>query len=373
MPALSLQLPEPKHFRQSGRHENGWSDHYGALQVAHAYAGVRLPAPYAVAGVWQHGCFGPWHHYSPHVLVYNAPGAMGRPAFVARQDQADFMRAHGYAAVQAIGLPIVYVPEPPVARMPRSLLVVPTHTLTGDTYVDRAPFEAYARSVKELAPHFDRITVCIHPNCRRNGLWVAEFTAPGIEIVYGAETFDAHALLRMRMLFAQFESVTTNDWGSHVAYALAFGCKVAIAGQPIASNPAIQARDEMWKNVPAMMATAYSPAVAAARRECLRKYHVSPLDAVADLEFGQWFIGEENRLSPDAMREVLQAIITPGQLPVEQRRATIQLAGEGLFKEMRANARELAAAGRKQDAAQLLLRLCKSRLERNSRVSLSKQ
>lgn len=348
---MQVQLPAPLSFKQCGSHENGWSGHYGALQVAHAYAGVALPSLYTLTGIWQHGCFGPWHHYSPHVLVYNAPGATSRPVFVARQDQAEFMQAHGYGSVQAIGMPILYVPEPPVSRIPRSLLVVPTHTLTGDSYVDRTPFEDYARSVKALANHFDRITVCIHPNCRRNGLWVREFTAPGIEIVYGAETSDAHALLRMRMLFAQFESVTTNDWGSHVAYALAFGCRVSIAGQPIAGDPAVQARDEMWKNNPALMATAFSPGVAAARRECLRKFHVSPLDSVADPAFGRWFIGADHQLAPAAMQEVLARIVVP-------RDAADELAAKrhGLSRQTRKDAASLVAARRPAEAVQLLLR-----------------
>jgi hypothetical protein len=348
---MSLQLPESQTFRQFGSHENAWADHYGALHVAHAHAGLPLPLHYTLSGAWQHGSFGPWHHYSPHVLVYNAPGATSRPAFVARQDEADFMRAHGYHAAQAIGLPFVYVPEPQVPRMPRSLLVVPTHTLTGDSYVDRTPFETYARSVKELAPHFDRITVCIHPNCRRNGLWVPEFTAPGIEIVYGAETSDAQALLRMRMLFAQFESVTTNDWGSHVVYALASGCKVSIAGQPIAGNPAVQARDQMWANEPAMMITAYSPEVVAARRECLRKYHVSPREAVADPEFGRWFIGWDRRLTPAAMQEVLARLVVP-------RPETVQELAERRREQRRAvrgAAAQQVAAGGKAEAARLLL------------------
>jgi hypothetical protein len=347
---MSLQLPETKTFRQIGHHANAWSDHYGAMQVAHAYTGLPLPAHFTLAGVWQHGCFGPWHHYSPHVLVYNAPGAINRPAFVARQDEADFMRAHGYGSVQAIGLPIVYVPEPSVPRIPRSLLVVPTHTLRGDTYVDRAPFENYARSVRDLAPHFDKITVCIHPNCRDNGLWVTELTAPGIEIVYGAETSDAHALLRMRMLFAQFETVTTNDWGSHVAYALAFGCKVAIAGQPIEADPSIRARDEMWKNDAAMMVTAFSPAVVAARRECLRKYHVSPLEAVADLEFGRWLIGCDLRLTPAALQEALARLVVPldaASVHADRRRGERRL--------VRMEAARLVAARRRPEAVQLLL------------------
>lgn len=313
---MTFQLPDYRPFNQKGRHENGWSDHYGALQVAADYGGLVLAPHHALQGIWQHGVFGPWQHFSPDMLVYNAPAARQQPVFVARQDQADLLQASGYLQVQAIGLPIVYVPDPDVERLPRSLLVVPTHSLWGDTHADRRPFERYANSIKALRGEFDSITVCIHPNCRRNGHWVKEFTVPGISIVYGADTGDANALLRMRRIFARFESVTTNEWGSHVAYALAFGARVSIAGQTIHGDPALHRRDEMWKNHPAALAQAFSPEVAARRGEFLKKLYVGPTAGVTDVAWGRWFVGAEHQLSSEEMGALLARLLTPAPRPV---------------------------------------------------------
>jgi hypothetical protein len=308
---MQVNLTPPRAFRQYCRHENGWSDHYGALQVAAAYSGLVVPPRYVIQGIWQHGVFGPWQHFHPTILVYNAPGAAGRPVYVTREDEAILLRQQGFKQVRAIGLPILYVPEPTVERIPGSLLVVPTHSLSGDKHVDQGAFERYADSIREVAGRFSHVVACIHPNCRRNGLWVKEFTERGIEIIYGAETGDANALLRMRTLFAQFESVTTNEWGSHVAYALAFGARVSIAGQPITADPSMHARDEMWKNDPAAMQQAFSPEVAQARRKFLERFYVPPTDGVADVEFGRWFIGAAHQLPPVEMAAVLKTLITP--------------------------------------------------------------
>jgi hypothetical protein len=352
---MQTQLPPPKPFRQHCNHQNGWSDHYGSFHVASAYAGLAMPSRYTVNGIWQHGVFGPWQQFSPHVLVYNAPGAQARPIFVARQDEAEFMNRSGYKHVRAIGMPILYAPEPQVERTPGSLLVVPTHSLTGDNHVDRSLFNRYADSIKALIGHFQKITVCIHPNCRRNGLWIKEFSVPNIEIVYGAETGDANALLRMRSLFAQFEFVTTNEWGSHVAYALAFGARVSIAGQPIAGDPALYARDLMWQNNATMMATAFSPEVAAARRAFLERLYVPVTEGGPDIAFGRWLIGADNRVSADEMRDIVKVMVA-SQVPADQ------LTGSR-HEQIRHQAAELVKARRQGEATQLLMKYLQAVVE----------
>lgn len=353
---MQAQLPPPKPFRQHCNHQNGWSDHYGSFHVASAYAGLAMPPVYTINGIWQHGVFGPWQQFSPHVLVYNAPGAQDRPVLVARQDEADFMNRNGYKHVRAIGVPIVYVPAPRMERTRGSLLVVPTHSLTGDSHVDRGPFLRYADSIKTLLGQFTKVTVCVHPNCRRNGLWIQEFSVPGIEIVYGAETSDANALLRMRALFAQFEYVTTNEWGSHVAYALAFGARVSIGGQPILGDPALHARDLMWQNNAAMMATAFSPEVARARREFLERLYVAPSSGIHDVEFGRWLIGADNQVSAEDMREILKVMVTP-------KAGAVAEPANGRVEQIRGQATELAKSGRTVEATQLLLRYLQAIVE----------
>lgn len=304
-------LPPVVPFPQFARHENGWSDHYGALRVAAAYAGATLPPFYHLRAVWQHGVFGPWQHYDPRVLIYQTPEARRLPLYVARRDEADYLRREGYPLARAIGMPIAYTAPSGLARTPRSLLVVPTHSLAGYTFPDRTPFERYADEVVAAAADFEKVTVCIHPNCRQNGLWVKEFQSRGFEIVYGAQTNDANALLRMRSLFEQFESVTTNDWGSHVAYALAFGARVSIAGLRVAPELSVYLNDACWAANPEALKRAFSPEILAAQRSYLERFYVAPRDGIADPDFGRRLIGADLLLKPEEMADVLAEMIDP--------------------------------------------------------------
>ena len=300
-------------FQQACSLDNGWSDHYGAMQVAAAYAGVAISPRYFIKAIWMHGCGGPWLETVPESLYLNSPMARKWPVFVARQDEVDCLQRHGLPRVQAIGLPIAYTPDPGVTRQPGSLLVMPTHTLTSDTCHDRAAFELYANEISAVAGKFQRVVICIHPNCQRNGLWVREFTERGFEIVYGAQTNDANALLRMRALFEQFEFMTTNGWGGHVAYALAFGARVSIHGTQPKRAEADLERDESWAANKGTLKTLLSDATQSRRTEFLKEYNRPPDEGIADVAKGRWFIGWDNRLSPEAMRETLAQMIETTQ------------------------------------------------------------
>ena len=350
-----LQLPPSKPFRQFCAVENAWSDHYGGLHLAAAHAGQPLGPRYAINGIWHHGCHGPWLDFAPDLLCGNAPNARNRPVFVARRDLADLLVRSGYRQVRAIGLPIVYTTAFPVNRRSGSLLVVPTHTLIGDGFPDRSAFVAYANEIATSARHFAQVTVCVHPNCRRNGLWVKEFAAHGFEIVYGAQTNDANALARMRALFEQFETVTTNGWGSHVAYALAFGARMAIHGTQPQRTQADHLRDTAWAADPVALQQALSAETAARERAFLSEFYRDPREAVPNVECGRWLIGVEHKLTPTEMAAVLSDLVEPLADATSDYRGQREAA--------RAQARQLAATGRKQEAAQLLLRMVQSVVE----------
>ena len=298
-------LPPVNLFQQFCKHADGWSDHYGCLQVAAAYAGVAMPARYFVKSIWQHGCFGPWDEGVVDMLVYNAPDARRRRVFVAREEMAKVMRESGFGRVQAIGVPMVYTHPSGLPRIPRSLLVMPSHSLDGDTHPDLTPFAKYAKEIKAAAKDFDHVTVCLHPSCRKNGLWVKEFTDCGITIIDGASTNDVNALQRMRALFEQYEVVTTNDWGSHVAYALAFGARVSIFGTLPGYRKENFLRDTSWAKNPQALEQALAPSVTAARHQFLAKFYIPPAQALADQAMGEWLIGHKHKLTPAQMKATL--------------------------------------------------------------------
>lgn len=352
---MNDNLPPVVPVRLFTRQEDGWSDQYGALQVAATYAGLSLPVRYSLRGVWQHGCFAPWQDHSPGLLCLNAPNAQERSVWVARQDQADLLQRSGYAKVQAIGLPIVYAPDSAVERAPGSLLILPTHTLVGDAFADRTPFERYADELAQQTAQFSRVTVCVHPNCRKNGLWVKEFTERGFEVIYGAANNDRNALLRMRWLFGRYETVTTNGWGSHVAYALAFGSKVSIAGTQPQRSTADMLRDTTWAASPDTLKRELDETARRREREFLREFLVPPAAAVANPELGRWLIGAGHKLTPAEMAAVLADLVQPLTDATSNYRGQQEAA--------RAQAHQLAATGRKQEAAQLLLRMVQAVVE----------
>lgn len=295
-------LPSVSLYRLLTDQAQGWSDQYGAFHVAAAFAGLP-PPDRRFPGVWQHGCFPPWVDYSPGLLVYQAPEAHKLPVFVAREEHASLLRAAGYRDVSAIGLPFAYVPEPAVERRARSLLVMPTHVMRGGEVMDPADFQRYADEIAALRDRFEHVSVCLHPNCRQEGFWTREFESIGVPIIDGARNNDRNALLRMRTLFSSFETVTTNGWGSHVAYALASGAKVAIHGTQPRCTPQSYLKDTTWAADPKALAQALSPDVAAREAAWLAPLRRHPSEAAPDVALGRWLVGADLRLSPMALRE----------------------------------------------------------------------
>jgi predicted O-linked N-acetylglucosamine transferase (SPINDLY family) len=234
---------------------------------------------------------------------------------VARQEQADYLRSHGYERAQAIGLPILYTNQTQLARITGSLLVVPTHTLPGANFSDRRPFEQYADAIKAAADRFERVVVCVHPCCANNGLWINEFKERNIELVSGARAMDRHALIRMRALFEQFEYVTTNGWGSHIPYALAFGAKVSIFGPEISSpedDDKNAKNDITWAANPDAWKALSSSTVMAERRLFLDRLYQDPQNGVYDPAWGEWFLGASHKLSPEEMCKMFPELVDSG-------------------------------------------------------------
>lgn len=356
----AITLPAVKPYRLAATRENGWSDQYGALHVAAAHAGMTMPERYALSGFWQHGCDGPWYEFSPDLLCNNTPNARQMPVFVAREEQADYLRAHGFAQARAIGLPIAYTAPSGVARLPRSLLVLPTHTLAGEQAPNREAFDRYASEIAAVAGEFERVVICVHPNCRKNGFWVQEFASRGFEIVDGAFNGDLQALARVRALFEQFECVTTNGWGSHVAYALAFGARVSIHGTQPTRTEEDFLKDATWAADRAALKTMLSDDTKAKERAFLQPLHRHPCEGVPDVNLGRWLIGADLKLTPEEMRAVLAAIVTPApRLAGEAAWAQAEQARE-VRTQARVQAREFLQAGRRGDAVRVLINAAKA-------------
>ncbi|MEN9283530.1 MAG: hypothetical protein RLZZ179_1023 [Verrucomicrobiota bacterium] len=291
--------------RNPGKGERtGWSFHYGAVETASSYAGIRIPSE-AFDAIWAHGCCPPWLGYSAGTLCYASPVWKEIPILAWRQDLADRMTAEGARHVTLTGAPILYSNHQARSRIPRSLLVMPMHTLQGQDNHDRAALQRYADEIAGFAHHFSRVVVCVHAGCRTNGLWHREFGVHSIPVIDGADANDVNALARMKSFFSGFESMTTNGWGSHVAYALAFGCRVSIFGKALSMPRQQYLKDRTWQLAPGDL-----DILLAAEREGLDRKHLAdfcrdPNDGKANVEMGRFLIGADHQLSPAEMKRLL--------------------------------------------------------------------
>jgi hypothetical protein len=209
---------------------------YGCRKVLSTYCGfnhIPWQGKLVTAGDnWQHGWLPSYYNVHPELTMgVNGDTYRHREEwrfFVARKDQENYLRENGYKDVHAIGLPFVYATFPPIKKIDGTLLVLPVHSID-ETHHDRQ-FEDYASYIKSISDRFSKVYVCIHPSDFRKGYWVNEFLKQGIPFVTGANYRDANALNRMRALFSAFEFVTSNGFGSHLAYASFSGAKASISG-----------------------------------------------------------------------------------------------------------------------------------------------
>jgi hypothetical protein len=303
---LSSLLPRKEASRQSSS-LNAWSDHYGAISLACDYAGYPQTDDFFVA-FWQHGCFGPWEtRLRGRILYNNEDRFRDWRLFVARKDEEQILREQGFTRVRAIGLPFVYVRERRADRVKKSLLIMPTHSLSGFSIIDRAPFLAYVTEIVAYRKQFDQVVACVHPSCAENGFWIDEFRAFGIPIIPGVGHGEKGALKRLRRILDTFEFVTTNGWGSHVAYALASGARVSIFGTvPSFSAENYVRCDVTWQKHAERLAECSSHAIESEKRSFLAELFVPPNEAKENRELGKWLVGEDNQISPPEMRNVLR-------------------------------------------------------------------
>ena len=278
----------------------GMSLMYGADRVVADYTGQSM-IPTGIVGEWQHGWHPPYHQVSPFWI--GGRSLMTRPrrlSWVARRDEAQYLQRCGYRA-KAIGLPICYLAPREYCRRSGSLLVMPAHSSRFVPAFDSENDQqaAYVRYVASLVDQFQDSAVCLHEECIQKGLWVREFEQMGLAVISGASVLDRNSLARVRALMSQFEYVTSNVPGSHIAYAAAFGAKVSIAGPIHQWDKKLVKREPIFEENPQMLD-------ALEHEEELARDHFpflfsEPRGANRYVEWGEEMIGMNNVVSPQEM------------------------------------------------------------------------
>jgi hypothetical protein len=222
--------------------------------VAAEYCGLKGYIPHP-PGEWTHGSSARYRNIHPELIVGTTGTSLRlkewKKFWVARKDQEIALREYGYRHVAAIGMPITYLQLEHVPRMPGSLLVMPVHSL--QTTQHKWGFDDYAEALAEIRDQFSSVVVCVHPICFKRGYWVEAFRGRGFQVVTGADRFDRYSLRRMGMLFSRFEYVTSNGYGSHLAYSGYYGAKPSIFG-PLAQYSADDFKnDGIYLNCPEIL------------------------------------------------------------------------------------------------------------------------
>ncbi len=310
--------PEARKLRRlrAAARRSSISHAYGANTIARDYCGLPIANP-EVPGYWMHGWIPSYHNRDPSFIALHKKDGQGAgynyaaqiaedkrnvSQWVSRQDQADYLTANGYQHVKAIGLPIVYLPEPAVRRIPGSLLVLPPHS--HKTHGPDDPLaEAYAASIAALKPRFEHIWVGLNEDDIAKRQWIESFHRHGLNVFVTTDQAEPDTLGRLKRLLHSFEYVTTNGYGSHIALAAYCGARVSIYG-PYADFPLNRMKStHAVKMFPRLLHTAYD----LCREESFRANYpflfVDPDKAVTHRDWGLHEVGEDCKLSPRALAE----------------------------------------------------------------------
>ena len=291
-----LGLPELRPFSLT----NDAAENYGAGFVAAAYCGFKRP-PTPIPGIWLHGWV-PENAYVHPDLIFGVRFSehAERPLWVAKKHEEEYLRLHGASQVEAIGLPLVYLPHRPIPRRPRSLLVMPVHSTDGTSTT--ADFEDYIDVIDGLRGQFSEIVICVHPSCWRRGYWVEPFQQRGYQVIRGASTGDANALERVRTLLSTFEFMTTNGFGSHLAYGAFYGAKVSIYGSYVEPQAEDYRRFASYTATPGLLELTVQAFSSTTIKQTYPHLFCLPQEAQRAEDWGRFELGATNKRSPRQLR-----------------------------------------------------------------------
>jgi len=298
-----LGVKLPKVVRYKHRNPRDGSDSYGALDIAAKYCGIYKPLT-EFKSLWQHGCQPPWWHV-PEIHVYHRKPLDCDRFFVARDDEKELLHKAGYSNVYSIGLPYVYLPEiKQKKKRKNSLLVMPIHTIGSVPFNSEQQINNYVDFIVRQSKDFKDVVVCLHRGCIEHGYWIEEFNDKNIKCILGADPNDKNALMRIKSLVSTFEYMTTNDWGSHVAYALSDGSKVSVCGPCPERDMKTLLQNKGWQNNTRGYKEIYSESADNEMSNILNKIYCNPIDGVADIELGRYLIGKSNKKLKHELKKI---------------------------------------------------------------------
>jgi len=174
---------------------------------------------------WIHG----WYYWDDIMEVEDIVGMNGCPIntsiIVNTSLEKDKLNDAGYLNVTIGGLPFAYVSEQRVKRNKKALMAFISHSSESEI-VDVIDLD-YLNYLESIKDKFEIIYVSIY-SIDQNPLLLKEIIRRGLVPSVGANPFDKRSLIRTHIALEYCEYVSTNTFGSHIAYALSAGCRLSI-------------------------------------------------------------------------------------------------------------------------------------------------
>jgi len=205
---------------------------------------------------WIHGWVPPGPDALDRLLAQGAK--RGRLNLVATRWQARTLQAEGFESL-AIGMPFVYSASGQRPRIPRTVLLVPSHSARAVT----TPCPSrWAAQVLNRSHFFDNrmISILLHEHDYRVEERRSACQRLGLTVIRGADSQDIHSLDRLNTTFSQFETVVGEGAGSYLPMAAYCGAKICVdpysqpnfdnrAALKAASAPAISPLDPIVREL----------------------------------------------------------------------------------------------------------------------------
>lgn len=207
--------------------------YYGASYYLLKSLKLRMPAEIVCKHInWPHGWV-PKHEIKANSIgrIYPAFESIDIPYynFISTKLHEEFLREKGVSNVKAIGHPFIYSNFKKRKPVLNSLLVLPIHTSSGQSFSE-VDFEKYVDEIDKIRHNYSVVDVMIHPNCIRQGYWINEFSKRKYRTFSGFEPSNMRTGSNLKKIFSKYEYMTTNGFGSHIVFAAYCGLKVSIYG-----------------------------------------------------------------------------------------------------------------------------------------------
>jgi FkbM family methyltransferase len=279
--------------------------HYGIKEIFSKYIGLKIVPSY-IKGEVPHGWVGVERNLFPG-LVAGFDGLdfkiKEKRIYVARSDQENCLRKHKYKDVHAIGHPIIYIPKPNVKRILNSLLIMPKHSLPETTEDWTKSDIAYTNFLKKFINKFNFVCLCIHQTDLKKNNWKRlRNLIPNL--VEGASENDINSYYRISELFSIFEYVTSNDFGSHVAYASYFGSKVSIAGPIPTFKKSDYSKLTLFRNSPKLLDVIEDWHKKKLLWKLYKQFVCNPINAKEHKLWASWQLGQQCKKSSKELKKL---------------------------------------------------------------------